>query len=89
MTSGRNVFCLGVVSPADYLAALSQRYKELKVAWLTPAEIFSPVYGGAIAALIREQHRLRAPGRKLNIVEIGGGTGTLAADILARCPVSS
>ena len=27
---------------ADYEAAVSQRYRELKVAWLTPAEIFSP-----------------------------------------------
>ena len=62
---------------------------ELKVAWLTPAEIFSPFYGAAIAAFIREQHSLRAHGEKLNIVEIGGGTGTLAADILARSTVAA
>jgi len=98
------------------LAALSQRYQELKVAWLTPAEIFSPVsaygdtawlnvlaqqpsvrrcpvillilvvqvYGAAVAALISKEHRLSAPGEVLNIIEIGGGTGTLAADILVR-----
>ena len=86
------------------------------MAWLTPAEIFSPVsaygnttwlnvltqqplvrrcrvhpamlvvqvYGAAVAALISKEHRLRAPGEVLNIIEIGGGTGTLAADILVR-----
>ena len=42
------------------------------------------VYGAAVAALICREHRLRAPGEVLNIIEIGGGTGTLAADILVR-----
>ena len=73
---------------ADYQAAVSQRYRELKVAWLTPAEIFSPVYGASMAAFIREQHRLRMRGEPLRIVEIGGGTGTLAADILVGMQTS-
>lgn len=87
--SSRNLYTLcsfpAFVSHADYLAALSQRYKELKMAWLTPAEIFSPVYGAAVATFICEQHRPHTHGEGLNIMEVGGGTGTLAVDILARC----
>ena len=42
------------------------------------------MYGAAVAALISREHRLRTQGEVLNIIEIGGGTGTLAADILVR-----
>ena len=40
------------------------------------------MYGAAVAAFISKEHRLRTPEEDLNIIEIGGGTGTLAADIL-------
>lgn len=55
-----------------------------QVAWLTPAEIFSPHYGKAIAACILESQQKALDVQPLRIIEVGGGTGTLAADILVR-----
>jgi len=54
-----------------------------QIAWLTPAEIFSPHYGQAIAAYIVQKTRItRTADKPLCVLEIGGGTGTLASDIL-------
>lgn len=51
--------------------------------WLTPAEVFRPWYGRALAKFILEERRHTWGGREpLLIVEVGGGTGTLAASIL-------
>ena len=55
----------------------------LQTAWLTPTEIFTPYWGEAIAKYMHEQTSM--VDRKLSqldIVEVGGGTGTLARDIL-------
>ena len=55
----------------------------MQASWLTPSEIFTPYYGRAIANLILDKHsQMAEPGSKLSIVEIGGGTGTLARDVL-------
>lgn len=57
-----------------------------QVDWLTPVEVFAPWYGRALARYMLEcrQHTLHAHSSRtpLSIVEIGGGTGTLAASIL-------
>ena len=52
-------------------------------AWLTPCEIFTPYYGEAIARSIVARHK-RAYGSSepLQLLEIGGGNGTFAADVL-------
>lgn len=58
-----------------------------QVDWLTPVEVFAPWYGRAIAHYILEvrKHTLKGAAQQpLAIVEIGGGTGTLAASILVR-----
>ena len=55
----------------------------LQVAWLTPSEIFSPHYGRAIAACMMRTRKEAEHVQPLRIIEIGGGTGTLAADIMA------
>jgi len=55
----------------------------MQASWLTPSEIFTPFYGKAIANFILDKHsQMAEPGSKLNILEIGGGTGTLARDVL-------
>ena len=50
-----------------------------QVSWLTPAEIFQPHYGHAVAQCILKEHKHEQP---LNIIEIGAGSGRLARDIL-------
>lgn len=55
----------------------------MQVSWLTPAEIFQPHYGRAIATSIMKKHPEQQP---LNIIEVGGGSGRLAEDILVRLP---
>lgn len=51
----------------------------LQVSWLTPAEIFQPHYGRAITTAILRNYVENQP---LNIIEVGGGSGRLAKDIL-------
>lgn len=52
-----------------------------QVSWLTPAEIFQPHYGHAVAQCILQDHKHEQP---LNIIEIGAGSGRLALDILVN-----
>lgn len=69
----------------QYFEAVQAAYKQLQVSWLTPVEIFSPHYGAAVANCILHMHRqVASPGEALRIWEIGGGTGTLARDVLDR-----
>ena len=52
-------------------------------AWLTPSETFTPHYGEAVARSIVERHRVRYPdGTPLQLLEVGGGNGTFARDVL-------
>ena len=52
----------------------------MQESWLTPVEVFQPYYGRALAQYIREQ----AAGHDsaIHINELGGGTGTLARNML-------
>ena len=51
--------------------------------WLTPAEVFRPWFGRSIAKFILEERRHAwESAEPLLIVEVGGGTGTLAASML-------
>jgi hypothetical protein len=57
----------------------------LQVDWLTPVEVFAPWYGRALAHYMLELRKHDSnidSSTPLNIVEIGGGTGTLAASVL-------
>ena len=55
----------------------------MQASWLTPSEIFTPHYGRSVANFILDKHsQMAEPGTRLNILEIGGGTGTLARDVL-------
>jgi hypothetical protein len=66
---------------AAYDAAVAKAYAAQPGAWLTPAELFSPHYGAALAAFITAHH---APtGAPLHIIEVGAGRGTLARDVLS------
>lgn len=57
----------------------------MQVSWLTPVEIFQPHYGNAIANYITQHHGQQAQqAAVLRMYEIGGGTGTLARNILVR-----
>ena len=60
-----------------------------QASWLTPVEIFHPHYARGIAACILQRWQALAAAKGLSgaeppltIYEIGGGTGTLARDIL-------
>ncbi|PRW05767.1 S-adenosyl-L-methionine-dependent methyltransferase [Chlorella sorokiniana] len=74
----------------EYLMAVQNLYKELQASWLTPVEIFQPHYGQAIANAVLQRWNEQAadavaagrPEPPLRIYEIGGGTGTLALNIL-------
>lgn len=58
-----------------------------QVDWLTPVEVFAPWYGRALAHYMLELRKHDSSidtNIPLNIVEVGGGTGTLAASILVR-----
>lgn len=63
-----------------YLTELRSRYETLGVSWLTPVEIFSPHFGAAVANHVCSN--LHKENSNLVIYEIGGGTGTLAKDVL-------
>ena len=56
----------------------------VQVAWLTPAEIFQPHWGRALANCILKQHDAQTGSSPLDIVEIGAGQGTCALNILVR-----
>jgi SAM-dependent MidA family methyltransferase len=72
-----------LVGQAEYNVVLARAYRELQVDWLTPVEIFRPWFGAALAQYMLEfrRHKLRSD-EPLSIVEVGGGTGTLAASVL-------
>ena len=80
-------------SRSAYRDALASAYAALTLqggAWLTPAELFTPHYGAALAGWMLSQQA--GEGRVSEIVEAGGGTGTLACDVLAAiqaaCPAT-
>ena len=59
----------------------------MQTSWLTPSEIFTPFYGQAIANFVLDKHAQMTASSSfaaepLRVFEIGGGTGTLARDIL-------
>lgn len=64
----------------SYLNELRNRYAALGVSWLTPVEIFSPHFGAAVANYVCSN--LPKDYQNLKVYEIGGGTGTLAKDVL-------
>lgn len=70
------------------IASQSSGLVALQTAWLTPVELFKPWYGQAVAKYIVRHHSLRKQRQPLHIAEVGGGNGTLAANILvcaAKC----
>ena len=71
-----------LINSDDYRSLLERRYNSLrgkKQQFLTPIEIFKPHFGNAIARYILDE---RNKTNKLVILEIGGGTGTSAVNIL-------
>ncbi|KIZ02889.1 hypothetical protein MNEG_5074 [Monoraphidium neglectum] len=72
-----------LVGQTEYRLKLQQLHKQLEVDWLTPAEVFRPWFGRSIAKYLLEERRHTWGAREpLLIVEIGGGTGSLAASVL-------
>eukprot|EP00250_Pteridium_aquilinum_P015013 c22327_g1_i2 orf=102-1040(+) len=63
----------------QYMQQLSELYKQNDISWFTPAELFKPWYGYALAKYMITHHTSKFP---LQIFEIGGGTGTCAKNIL-------
>ena len=74
-----------MVNETDYRDQLLGAWEsgEAGSAWLTPSEMFTPYYGTAVAKSIVERHKNTYPaGTPLQMVEVGGGNGTCACDIL-------
>jgi hypothetical protein len=85
---------------ADYRVALRAAYDALGTSWLTPSEIFRPHYANALADTFAASHMARHPpptgcssssggGERpppppLVIYEVGGGSGSVARDVLLR-----
>lgn len=84
-------FC-SLQGQTDYLLAVQALYRQLQASWLTPVEILQPHYGRALAACILQRWREQVAGAAaaglpeppLLIYEVGGGTGTLARNMLVR-----
>jgi hypothetical protein len=76
----------------QYRAAIAEAYSQNKRSWLTPVETFTPHYSFALANWAAKTHQKQLVERKkenhaavqqpLHIVEIGGGKGTNAKNIL-------
>ena len=69
----------------DYREAIRSSWEAGKAgtAWLTPSECFTPFYGEAIARSIVARHKATyEPGTPLQMLEVGGGNGTCASDVL-------
>ncbi|KAK9829752.1 hypothetical protein WJX72_007676 [[Myrmecia] bisecta] len=69
-------------SQQDYQRHVGQLYGQLQGHWLTPSETFRPYYGHAVARYMVAQRAPSTSDDPLNIFEVGGGSGRLAADIL-------
>ncbi|KAJ1807286.1 hypothetical protein LPJ56_006266 [Coemansia sp. RSA 2599] len=82
---------------ADFLATVGRQYEEMerelddvrnipRQLWHTPTELLKPWYGRSVARHIVRQHKVDCAARNSNdplvIYEMGGGNGTLMADIL-------
>ncbi|KAK9832216.1 hypothetical protein WJX74_003267 [Apatococcus lobatus] len=65
---------------AEYKRALHASYENLQESWLTPVEVFQPYYGRALAKYIQQQ--ASSHDSAIHINELGGGTGTLARNML-------
>ena len=65
-----------------------QIYRQTSGQWLTPSELFSPHYGQCMARWMIPQIQQRQQKQQslpIEIVELGGGRGTNAMDILDYC----
>lgn len=56
----------------------------VQTSWLTPVELFRPWYGQAVAKYVVRHHLRMRTNAPLTLLEIGGGRGTLAKNILVR-----
>ena len=67
----------------EYQKSLAGHYARLGCAWLTPSELFQPMYGAALAAYVlkaaEEDGSLQGG---LRVIEVGPGTGTAARDFM-------
>ena len=66
----------------NVVICITRGHPDAQVAWLTPSEIFSPYYGGAVAECVLSHHMICGTTSPLEIYELGAGTGTVAKDIL-------
>lgn len=66
-------------SRAAYQGAVAATYASTPHGWMTPVELFSPFFSRAVANRIQGVSKRV---QNVNIIEIGGGRGTLASDML-------
>ncbi|QDZ22027.1 S-adenosyl-L-methionine-dependent methyltransferase [Chloropicon primus] len=70
-----------MIGKSGYDYKVRDLYRARGTSWLTPAEIFQPYYGQAVARYL-VQDLLERGEQELRVCEIGGGNGTLAANVL-------
>lgn len=68
-----------IPSRAAYQQTVADTYGSAIHGWMTPVELFSPYLSHAVANRIQD---VAPRDQKVNIIEIGAGRGTLAADVL-------
>lgn len=66
----------------EYRRELARLYAARTEAWLTPVEVFAPHYSRAIASYMLHAPAGPGRGRRLDVFEIGGGSGSNALHIL-------
>lgn len=59
-------------------------YKEQEGQWLTPVELFRPHYSNVLANFVAKTIRDSGASEQVHIVELGGGRGTNASNILSH-----
>lgn len=66
------------IGMGSYKKHVNSIYKESPGSWITPVELFKPHYARSLLEWVLS----RSSGKPIHIMEIGGGTGTCALNIL-------
>ena len=79
---GRRLDFTRILGESHYRSEVGEAYRKGKRgSWMTPCEIFSPLYSQALASYMLKELKKRG-GDQLVCIEIGGGSGTNAREIL-------
>eukprot|EP01097_Dermamoeba_algensis_P009139 TRINITY_DN6314_c0_g1_i1.p1 TRINITY_DN6314_c0_g1~~TRINITY_DN6314_c0_g1_i1.p1 ORF type:complete len:449 (+),score=97.84 TRINITY_DN6314_c0_g1_i1:98-1444(+) len=72
-----------LASEAEFLAKARELYSVGEEGFLTPAEVFKPVYGKLIREWVVRSLPMKKDKAKVKVFEVGGGSGQIASDFLS------